>query len=231
METRQISASECSSSIDFVTMLNALARPEAFQDAASGDQLQQASLVHDEPITVGRGLYSPKRTASTYQAILMQASDALSHGRSVLLDASFTRRAYRQEVARQASAQGANVIFIECVCPQAVALQRLAWRWQARLEGSQGTTDEASLASDGRPDLYNAQAALWEAFVPDVESPTQRAVVATTPPLAVCVEQVLDVLPMPRFACWIEPTVAQRVCKGEEQWPSPPVLPGSIRNA
>ena len=52
METRQISASECSSSIDFVTMLNALARPEAFQDAASGDQLQQASPGHDELITV-----------------------------------------------------------------------------------------------------------------------------------------------------------------------------------
>ncbi len=176
----------------------------------SSDALRKC-LAHLDPTqphpdAFGQGLYSPERAASTYQALLVQASDALSHGRSVLLDASFTRRAHRQGVARQASAQGANVIFIECVCPPAVALQRLAQRWQARLEGSQGTTDEASLASDGRPDLYDAQAALWEAFAPDEESPTQHAVVATTPALAVCVEQVLDVLRMPRFACWIEPT-------------------------
>jgi aminoglycoside phosphotransferase family enzyme/predicted kinase len=158
------------------------------------------------PDAFGEGLYSPERTASTYKALLAQASDALVLGRSVLLDASFIRQASRQEMAQQASAQGANVIFIECVCPREVALDRLARRWQARLEGSRETTEEASRASDGRPDLYDAQCALWEDFDPQAEAHTQHAVITTTQPITVCVEQVLDVLHMPHFVGCIQPT-------------------------
>ena len=151
----------------------------------------------------GQGVYSPAWTARTYDALLLEASAALANGRSVLLDASFIRRTDRHAAARIATAHGANIMFVECVCPREVALGRLAQRWKLRVEGSQGLNAESLRASDGRPALYDAQRAIGEPFVSSEEPGTQHLVVTTTPALAVSVEQVLDVLQYPRFACWL----------------------------
>jgi uncharacterized membrane protein len=64
-------------------------------------------------------------------------------------------------------------------------------------------SEESLRASDGRPDLYDAQRAINEPFVSSEEPGTQHLVVTTTLPLAVTVEQVLDALQYPRFACWL----------------------------
>ncbi len=166
-------------------------------------QLAQLDPTQPHADAFGQGLYSSDRTASTYNALLAQASAALSQGRSVLLDASFLRRADRQAIAHEAAGHGANVLFVECACPREVALQRLARRWKARMEGGQATSEGASYASDGRPDLYDAQCGGWEAFISDEEPHTQHVVVTTTLPLAESREQVLGGLHMPRFACWL----------------------------
>ena len=64
--------------------------------------------------------------------------------------------------------------------------------------------DEESLrASDGRPDLYDAQCAVYEPFVSDEEPGTGYLAISTTLPLVANVEQVLDALHTPRFACWL----------------------------
>jgi uncharacterized protein len=151
----------------------------------------------------GQGVYSQAWTARTYNALLLEASAALANGRSVLLDASFIRRTDRHAAAHVAAAYGANVMFVECVCPREVALERLAQRWKLRIEGSQGLSEESLRASDGRPDLYDAQHSINEPFVSSEEPGTQHLVVTTTLPLAVTVEQVLNVLQYPRFACWL----------------------------
>ncbi len=152
----------------------------------------------------GQGVYNPERTARTYQAMLVEASAALASGHSVLLDASFIRRADRQAAAREATARGARTIFVECVCPREVALERLARRWETRLERSRAMSEEASRASDGRPDLYDAQCAVWGAFDADEEPHTQHIAVSTTSALVISVEQVLDALHLPHFACMLE---------------------------
>ena len=72
-----------------------------------------------------------------YDALVKEAGRALADGRSVVLDATFLRRADRQAAARQAAAFGSGTIFVECVCPRAIALERLAQRWQSRLERAQ----------------------------------------------------------------------------------------------
>src|SRR6266568_1472939 len=154
-------------------------------------QLAQLDPKQPHADAFGQGLYSPDRTARTYNALLAQASAALAQGRSVLLDASFLRRADRQAIAHEAAGHGANVLFVECACPREVALQRLARRWKARMEGGQATSEGASYASDGRPDLYDAQCGGWEAFISDEEPHTQHVVVTTTLPLAESREQVL----------------------------------------
>jgi aminoglycoside phosphotransferase family enzyme/predicted kinase len=151
----------------------------------------------------GQGLYSQDWNARTYQALLEEAQAALANGRSVLLDASFARRADRQTAAHLAWAQRARAIFIECVCPPEVALHRLARRWATRITGGPQASAEASRASDGRPELYERQRANWEAFSAEQESGLTHIQVETAEALAASVEQALAALGIPRFACWL----------------------------
>jgi aminoglycoside phosphotransferase family enzyme/predicted kinase len=168
-------------------------------------------LAHIDPAlpnadAFGQGLYDPDRTAYTYEALLVEAEAALAQGRSVLLDASFARQAYRQAAALRAAAQGAACLFVECVCPRAVALARLAGRWQARVEGNKQEINVASLASDGRPNLYDAQCAAWETIDAEEEQYIRHLVVTTTYSLSFTVEQVLTALHIPHMACRLQPT-------------------------
>ncbi len=163
-------------------------------------------LAHLEPSrpqaeSFGQGLYSHEWTARTYQALRQEASLMLAHGRSVLIDASFSRRADRDAITREAVALGANVVFVECLCPRDVALERLTRRWQTYLEGEQLTASTAPSASDGRPELYDQQRNLWEAFNSEQEQHIQHLVITTTLPLMVNIEQILDALRLPRLMC------------------------------
>ncbi len=149
----------------------------------------------------GQGIYSLAFTARTYQTLLHEASAALANGRSVLLDASFLRRTDRLATARAAAAHGANAMFVECGCPREVSLERLARRWKLHTEGNQGLDEESLRASDGRPDLYDTQCVVYEPFFSAEEPGTAYLAVSTTLPLVANVEQVLDALHTPRFAC------------------------------
>ncbi len=165
-------------------------------------------LAHVDPAephanAFGQGLYSQQWTARTYDALLTAARVALAQGRSVLLDASFLCRANRQAAARVARAYDAHILFVECTCPKEIALKRLAQRWKVRIGACKGAVEEASRASDARPDLYEAQSAVWDAYIPDEEPGMEWIVVMTARPLAVSCEQVYEVLHMPRFACWL----------------------------
>jgi uncharacterized protein len=175
----------------------------------SSDTMRK-QLAHLDPtqpaaFAFGQGLYRPDQTVRTYAALLREACTALSHGRSVLLDASFARQSDRRATAREAAAHGATAVFVECVCTREVALERLARRWQVRLEGGQTMNEEASRASDGRPALYEAQCAAWENIDCDEARQMQHIVVSTAPALAESCERVLDALHIPRFACWRKP--------------------------
>lgn len=165
--------------------------------------LAQLDPAQPQADAFGQGLYSSAKTAQTYQTLRGEASAALADGRSVLLDASFIRRVDRQTVADEAAKVGATVLFVECVCPREATLQRLTRRWKAHVAGSQAMNEGAARASDGRPDLYDAQSAVWEAFDAGEEPSTQHFVVTTTSSLAESREGVLDALHMPRFACWL----------------------------
>ena len=126
----------------------------------------------------------------------------LARGRSVVIDASFLQRAERAAAAREATALGADVTFVECLCPGEVVLQRLAQCWQRRVEGEQPVA--GSTASDGRPDLYEQQRQTWEAFHPHEEQAIQHMVVTTTAPLVVNLEQICTALHIPRLLCSLD---------------------------
>lgn len=157
---------------------------------------QLARLNPTQPLAeaFGQGVYSPAWTARTYEALLEEARKTLADGRSALLDATFLRRADRLAAARLAKEMEARAMFVECVCPRALALQRLEQRWKDRVEGSREGLSVASPASDARPDLYEVQAARWEAVEPKEVSEYAHVVVTTAQPLSATLEQVYAAL-------------------------------------
>jgi uncharacterized protein len=159
----------------------------------------------------GQGVYSPAWTARTYEALLEEARRTLANGRSVLLDATFLRRADRLAAARLATELGARAIFVECCCPRAVALQRLEQRWKARLEGNPQGLPISSTASDARPTLYDEQTACWEPVEPDEEQEYEHIVVATAQSFSFTLEQVRTALHLREKTS----NPAQRGCRKE----------------
>jgi hypothetical protein len=87
-----------------------------------------------------------------------------------------------------------------------LALARLSARWQARVEGNKQEIKVASHASDGRPNLYDAQCVAWETFDAEEERHIAHLVVMTIHPLSVTVEQVLAALHIPHSACQLQST-------------------------
>ncbi|MBI3954308.1 MAG: AAA family ATPase [Chloroflexi bacterium] len=99
---------------------------------------------HFEPW--GQGLYSPEMTERTYAALLGRAREHLESGRSVVLDASYRKAAWREGPRRLAQELGAQLWALEVVCPRALVVQRLERRLAA-----------GPSVSDGRPEILASQ--------------------------------------------------------------------------
>jgi aminoglycoside phosphotransferase family enzyme/predicted kinase len=164
-------------------------------------RLAQLDPAQPQPDAFGQGVYRPEWTARTYDALRTEASAILARGCSVLLDASFIRRSSRQMMESLAITHGATILFVECLCPPETTLERLAQRWSARTQTSHLPSNTAS---DGRPELYDAQRALWEPFVSGDEPDVHHIVVTTTKPPAHNCEEVLNVLGVPRLICRLD---------------------------
>ncbi len=77
---------------------------------------------------VGAGIYGPPMSELTYRELLVQAERQLRAGRSVILDATFSRATDRRRAAALARAAGGVLVAAQCRCPARVARQRLAAR-------------------------------------------------------------------------------------------------------
>jgi aminoglycoside phosphotransferase family enzyme/predicted kinase len=93
-----------------------------------------------------KGLYNPKVTERTYQALFDQARAHLLSGRSVVLDASFIERKHRKAAVRVARETGAQFACLEVNASEEAVRERLDKRW------GRGTD-----VSDGRWDIYVGQ--------------------------------------------------------------------------
>jgi aminoglycoside phosphotransferase family enzyme/predicted kinase len=76
----------------------------------------------------GAELYTPQRNAATHAAMYTAVGEALAAGHGVVLDATFQRRAHRDQAAAVAAAAGVPLLFVECRADDAVIRQRLAER-------------------------------------------------------------------------------------------------------
>ncbi|MSQ32925.1 MAG: kinase [Dehalococcoidia bacterium] len=127
----------------------------------------------------GQGLYAPEATARTYDALLERAREHLEAGRSVVLDASYRKQAWREGPRLLAQELGAQFWALEVVCPRELALERL----RRRVAG-------APVPSDGRPEILAAQ----EQDFDPVRSDSLHLVVDTARPIADNVEAALQAL-------------------------------------
>jgi predicted kinase len=96
---------------------------------------------HSGPVPYGQGIYRPEMRGRVYAHLLNLAQEELKRGRSVVLDATFTRRKWREEAVRLASDTGSNILFFECTSTKETLLTRLGRR----------RTGDGSL-SDARPE-------------------------------------------------------------------------------
>lgn len=119
-------------------------------------QLFDRAARDDTVAAFGEGIYSLQASALTYGKLLRLAQAEVEQGRSVVLDATFSRRKRRREALRLSAETGAAIVFVECACPEATIRQRLSERADSRE------------ASDARLEHYEA---LKAAFEPDDELP------------------------------------------------------------
>ncbi len=126
-----------------------------------GAQLVQSDVVRKEQFGIdpgehrldkfGEGIYTSNATEKTYRSMFRNAQETLRSGRSVLLDASFSKKSWRDEAKRLAKHHSARFLIIHCVASEQTIMQRLSER---RFKKHQ--------PSDGRWEIYLGQLSAFE---------------------------------------------------------------------
>ena len=114
----------------------------------------------------GRGIYSDEMSRRTYDRALEIAAEALGQKRSVIIDASYKRRAERLRAFAAAQKLNADFFLLECVCPEGIVKERLVARQK-----------ESADPSDGRWEIFLAQR---NDFDPVKEIPAEFHIVIDT---------------------------------------------------
>lgn len=76
----------------------------------------------------GKGIYSKDMTDETYRKILEVARILLSHGKSCILDGSFSKREWRTRALELAEGLKISFYSIYCKCPQEIVFERISTR-------------------------------------------------------------------------------------------------------
>jgi hypothetical protein len=109
---------------------------------------------------IREGIYSPEMSARTYREMERLAAGALLKGGSAIMDGTFLKEEHRAHAVRAVKAAllgaGSSVdalktVIVECAVPESVQLARLESRYASGLS-----------ESEGRPEVYRAQAGEWE---------------------------------------------------------------------
>lgn len=92
------------------------------------------------------GPYAPEWTARTYDALLAHAGDLLRAGRTVVVDATFPRRAWRDAFRQLARGIGVPFLLVHLSVPEEVVAARMAARARDAAEVSDATLEVYRLA-------------------------------------------------------------------------------------
>jgi aminoglycoside phosphotransferase family enzyme/predicted kinase len=100
-------------------------------------------------VPIEKGIYSPGATSLTYGRLFLLAQESIEKGKSIILDATFSREHQRREAFQLARDLDANILFIECWAPPAVLKKRLQ-----RRQGSASLSDARSHHLSGLRSKY-----------------------------------------------------------------------------
>jgi len=126
-----------------------------------------------------KGIYSPEFTEKTYRTMMDEAKKRLKEGKSVILDATFSKK-WQREMAREAAREAdANFLCIETVCPDSLIKNRLDKRMKRGIS-----------VSDGRWEIFQKHKESFEKI--DEFSPEEHIVVRTDTKLKNELEKVLE---------------------------------------
>jgi predicted kinase len=103
----------------------------------------------------GEGIYTPTMTLRTYEELLSHARTMLSHGESVILDASWTSGALRESARAVAEETSSEIVELRCVLDPVLAGERIARRSSTESTVSDATPAVAAnlaLAADPWPE-------------------------------------------------------------------------------
>ena len=113
------------------------------------------------PVPFGTGIYRPEMRGWVYSGLFSTVQEELKKGRSAILDATFSRRKWREAAVRLAKDLDANILFFECVSSQETILERLGRRREgedgqsdARPEHLRGFIDEFESMDELAPELH-----------------------------------------------------------------------------
>jgi uncharacterized protein len=94
----------------------------------SSDSIRKEKDSHQELVQYGEGKYTEERRRRIYTKMLALAQEKLKKGRSVILDATYSRRRWREEVVQLALDLDSNLIVVECECKLKTIQSRLKAR-------------------------------------------------------------------------------------------------------
>ncbi len=109
-------------------------------------ELEGLDLTQHRLDKFGEGIYKSSSTEKTYSTLFERAEAQLAEGRTVILDATFGKREYRDRARRMAQKHGCEFKVVECVADDDIVATRLEQRLRL--------PDEPS---DGRWEIYVAQ--------------------------------------------------------------------------
>ncbi|MCX2726558.1 AAA family ATPase [Thermomicrobium sp. 4228-Ro] len=90
-------------------------------------------------VPYGTDIYGPEFTRATYRALLERAAAELATGRSVVLDATFLDREWREAARALATRYSARPMLVECCCPAEIVEERLRYRAHEPGQASEAT--------------------------------------------------------------------------------------------
>ncbi|MCP4115542.1 MAG: AAA family ATPase [Desulfobacteraceae bacterium] len=128
-------------------------------------------------VNFGEKIYAPSAGSLTYGKLLCLAQEEIENGKSVILDATFSRAKHREDLVRLAKDKGIKPVFIECTAAEETVKERLQKR------------RSAPSVSDARLEHFDELKARYEPFIGDENA--RHIMVDTTLPLDACIRRIL----------------------------------------
>jgi uncharacterized protein len=134
--------------------LGAVFSMKVFQTDRIRKEQEGVELLEERVVPYDSGMYKRERRHRVYASMMVLAMEELKHGRSVVLDGSFSQRKWREQVQLLAEDLDANLIFVFCSCDEAVI--------RCRLQARQGTANVSDARLEHLPRMMEEFEALDE---------------------------------------------------------------------